>query len=62
MIVTLRSLNLVVESEKAVQVYFRGAPLAMFRVDLVVDGKVVVERKSVRSVEGIHEAQLLNYL
>jgi GxxExxY protein len=62
MIVALRSAGLNVESEKAVQVYFRGQPLAMFRTDLVVAEKVIVELKSTRALEGIHEAQLLNYL
>jgi GxxExxY protein len=62
MVVALRALNLTVESEKAVQVYFRGRPLAMFRTDLVVECKVIVELKSGRALEGIHEAQLLNYL
>ena len=44
------------------QVYFRGKPLAMFRTDLVVAEKVIVELKSARALEGIHQAQLLNYL
>ncbi len=62
MIVALRSLALKVESEKSVQVYFRGERLAMFRTDLVVAEKVIVELKSARALEGIHQAQLLNYL
>jgi GxxExxY protein len=62
MIVALRSLNFTVEPEKAVQVYFRGERLAMFRTDLVVAEKVIVELKAARAFEGIHEAQLLNYL
>lgn len=62
MIVALRSLELKVESEKPVQVYFRGERLAMFRTDLVVAEKVIVELKSARALESIHEAQLLNYL
>ncbi len=32
------------------------------RVDLIVDGKVIVELKSVKKVEPIHEAQLLTYM
>jgi GxxExxY protein len=62
MIVALRSLALKVESEKSVQVYFRGERLAMFRTNLVVAEKVIVELKSARALEGIHQAQLLNYL
>jgi len=32
------------------------------RLDLFVDGKVVVELKAVKCLEPIHEAQLLAYL
>ena len=33
-----------------------------YRLDLVVDNRVVVELKAVRQLERIHEAQLLTYL
>jgi GxxExxY protein len=33
-----------------------------YRIDLVVDGTVVVELKSVEKVLPIHEAQLLTYM
>ena len=33
-----------------------------FRADLIVADKVVVELKAVRSIDPIHEAQLINYL
>ena len=32
------------------------------RLDCIVDGKVIVELKAVRSLEPIHEAQLLTYM
>jgi GxxExxY protein len=32
------------------------------RLDLIVEGKVIVELKSVKSLEPIHEAQLLTYM
>ena len=37
-------------------------PEASHRVDLVVEGLVVVELKSVESLEPIHDSQLLTYL
>jgi GxxExxY protein len=33
-----------------------------YRVDLLVEGRVIVELKSVVRLERIHEAQLLSYL
>ncbi len=35
---------------------------AGYRLDLVIDHRVVVELKAVRQLEKIHEAQLLTYL
>jgi len=35
---------------------------ASYRVDLLVEGLVVVELKSVESLEPIHDSQLLTYL
>ena len=33
-----------------------------YRVDMLVDGRIVVELKSVASLEPVHDAQLLTYL
>jgi GxxExxY protein len=33
-----------------------------YRLDLVVDGKVLVEIKSVSAIEAVHKKQLLTYL
>ena len=35
---------------------------AGYRLDLIIDHRVVVELKAVRQLEKIHEAQLLTYL
>ena len=62
MIVALLSKGLPVEREKAVHVNFRGQPVGLFRTDIVVQQSVIVELKCARTLEHIHEAQLLNYL
>ena len=33
-----------------------------YRIDLLVEGKVIVELKAVESLQPIHEAQVLTYL
>ena len=43
-------------------VFFRGKQIGDFRADLIVAGLVIVEIKAARSLEPVHEAQLLNYL
>lgn len=44
-------------------VVYKGMRLECgYRMDVVVDGKVLLELKSIDSVEGIHKAQVLTYL
>ena len=51
------------EREKPILVQYRGINVDCgYRLDFIVEGKVVVELKTVDSLEGIHEAQLLTYL
>ena len=46
-----------------IAIVYKGAPLkSAYRIDLVVEGKVIVELKSVASIDDIHKAQLLTYL
>jgi len=62
MVVALRSKNLDVEREKAVNVEFRSEIVGVFRTDLLVENCIVVELKCARTIDSNHEAQLLNYL
>lgn len=50
------------ERQLSVPLYYKGELLSEHRVDLVVDGRVVVEIKSVSRLEPVHTAQLLTYL
>ncbi|MFT3786186.1 MAG: GxxExxY protein [Tepidisphaeraceae bacterium] len=44
-------------------VLYKGAPIdCAYRLDFLIDGRLVLEIKSVAKVEPIHEAQLLTYL
>lgn len=49
-------------TECTVAVHYKDRLLGMQRLDLLVDGRVVVELKSVERLEPIHSAQLLSYL
>ena len=52
-----------VERQVEVPVLFQGMRVdAAYRMDLVVDRKVVVEIKAVEALLPVHEAQLLTYL
>jgi GxxExxY protein len=51
------------EYEVKLPVTYKGANLDCgYRIDLLVDQRVVVELKAVEAIEPIHEAQLLTYL
>jgi GxxExxY protein len=58
----LRGLGLAVEAQCPVEVRYRGEVVGQFVADMVVEGKVVVEVKAAASLDGAHEAQLINYL
>jgi GxxExxY protein len=51
------------QREKPLPVHYDGLVLDIgYRVDLLVDGKVIVEVKAVDQIHPVHEAQLLSYL
>jgi len=59
----LREQGLTVESEVVLPVVYEGKKIdAGYRLDLLVEGQVVVELKSVEKTLPIHEAQLITYL
>ena len=51
-----------VARERFVTIFYRGEPLADQRLDLVVDGKVIVEIKSTWQLPASATRQLYNYL
>ncbi len=55
--------GLKVERQKPLPIIYKDIQLESgFRLDLVVEDKVIVEIKSVDAIAPIHEAQLLTYL
>ncbi|MHB1414544.1 MAG: GxxExxY protein [Chloroflexota bacterium] len=59
----LRQRGLRVEQQKALPVVYREMRLECgYRVDLIVEGLVIVEIKAVDALAPIHQAQLLSYL
>jgi GxxExxY protein len=50
------------DRELRIKLTYRGEPLRPHKLDLVVEGAVVVELKAVERLTKVHEAQLLSYL
>ena len=52
-----------VERQKALPVACKGVRVDCgYRIDLLVEGQVIVELKAVEALDPIHEAQVLSYL
>lgn len=59
----LSLLNVSFQRQVPVPIEYRGAKLdAGYQLDVVVDGRVIVELKAVESLQRIHEAQIITYL
>src|ERR1051326_4038129 len=63
LIAELRHAGLRVEVEVRVPIVYRGTKIDCgYRIDLIVEGTVILEIKSIAAVLPIHEAQLMTYL
>ena len=55
--------NIPFERQKTLPIVYKGKEIqSAYRLDLLVDDKVVIEVKSVEKLLPVHEAQLLTYL
>ena len=62
LVLVLRGKGLQVEEKPSLPVYFNDRILGRFTPDLLVNGVVIVEAKAVRTIDGAHKAQVINYL
>ena len=62
MLIGLNEAGLQVQQEFPVAVWFRGREIGLFRADLMVAGRVMLELKAVNALDRSHEAQLIHYL
>ena len=55
--------GLIVEKEKSLPIIFEEVNLDCgYRMDLLVEEKIVIELKSIKKIEDIHIAQILTYM
>ena len=62
MCLELEARNLAYEKECSIRVSYRGVDIPGQRVDLIVEGQIVVELKAVSHLDSVHKAQLISYL
>ncbi len=58
----LRKSRLIFEREKKINIYYNRANLGYEKVDFIVEGKVIVEVKTVSEIQEVHKAQVISYL
>lgn len=58
----IRKLGIKVEQQKKIKVYYDKIEVGNYEPDLLVEGLVIIELKTVKSLEDVHKAQCLNYL
>ena len=62
LVIELQKRGLVVERQKPVTVYYDGVELGTHRLDLIVEGVLVLELKAVKAFEEVHFAVTRSYL
>jgi GxxExxY protein len=63
MVIELAAAGLRFESERSIRLTYKGVPInSTLRVDLIVEGIVVVELKAIECFHPIHSSQVITYL
>ncbi len=62
LMIELEKRGLKAKSQVPIQVSYKGRIVGEYIGDIFVEDKVLIELKTVEQLDGIHEAQLLNYL
>ena len=59
----LQDRDLIIKRQYEIPVLYKGKKLEQnYRIDLLVNNQVIVELKSIKKIEPIHDAQLLTYM
>lgn len=59
----IKKLGLIVEKQKALPLVYEEVKLDIgYRIDIIVENKLIIEIKSVETLNDVHFAQLLTYL
>ncbi|MHB0956101.1 MAG: GxxExxY protein [Pirellulaceae bacterium] len=62
LLIELRKHGIRAEPQQEVTVYYDGHPVGVFRADMLVEGHLILEIKSIQQLAKAHELQLVNYL
>jgi GxxExxY protein len=54
--------NIAFERQKLIEVFYKGDTIGEYRLDIMVDNKIILELKTVAELNSTFEAQLFSYL
>jgi GxxExxY protein len=58
----LKSRGIVYKRQKELEIKYKGNPTGNYRLDYLIENKMIIELKCVEAIKGIHIAQVLTYL
>ncbi|MBL7161595.1 MAG: GxxExxY protein [Anaerolineales bacterium] len=61
-IVELIARKIPFEQQKVINILYKGQSIGSYRLDLVIDNKIILELKAVSALNDLHKQQLLAYL
>jgi GxxExxY protein len=62
LVIELRRAGMQLEQQYPLTTYYDGLPVGEFAVDVLVEGRVIVELKAAKGLDEVHAAQCMNYL
>ena len=62
LVLELRKAGLETDQQHGIAVHYDGTVVGEYAADLLVEGKVIVELKAVKTLDDVHMAQCMNYL
>ncbi len=62
LLLEIRNAGLHAKAQQPLTVYYEGAIVGEYFADILVEDRLILELKTVKSIEEIHLAQCLNYL
>ena len=60
--IELEKENIKYQTEKQIKVKYENKDAGFFRLDLIIDEKVIIEIKAIEAIAPVHFAQVLTYL
>ena len=62
LMIEFKSNHISAKQQHAIPVQYKDNNVGEYYADILVDNKIILELKTVKRIESIHEAQLLHYL